>query len=426
MSMTGARHQRSISRHWVADGVLLATLLLLSLSAVRPAQAQTFTVLYAFRGRGDGRAPETAVIKDLDGSLYGTTLKGGRFDYGIVFKLNINGKETILHSFGGTDGLWPSGALIRDAAGNVYGTTADGGTSKGGGCTFGCGTVFKLDKIGKETVIHRFTDQADGANPAGLVWDELGNLYGTTYGGGSYTCGMSGCGVVFKVDKTGKYTVLYTFTGGSDGEAPQAGLVRDSAGNLYGTTSIGGIVTTCHVGCGTVFKLEPDGNKTVLYNFTGGSDGAYPNGALIQDAEGNLYGTTQVGGELTCGRGEGCGALYKLDPTGTETVLYSFRGQPDGENPTGGVVRDSAGNLYGTTAFGGNRTCLWTVGCGTVFKVDTAGHETALYNFSDPDGSQPSGLMRDAVGALYGTTAWGGKRGCLPYGCGVVFKLTPR
>ena len=238
------------------------------------------------------------MVQDSADNLYGTTPDGGASDAGVVFKVAKHGKETVLYSFtGGDDGGNPFAGLIRDSAGNLYGTTTYGGDLK---CNngYGCGTVFKLGKTGKETVLYSFTESPDGAYPyAGLVRDTKGNLYGTTFFGGA-----SGAGTVFKVDKTGKETVLYSFTGGSDGKYPYAGLLRDTKGNLYGTTEYGGASSN-----GTLFKLDTSGTETVLHSFTGGSDGGLPIAGLILDASGNLYGAAQSGGD-------GGGTVFELTP----------------------------------------------------------------------------------------------------------------
>jgi len=260
--------------------------------------------------------------------------------------------------------------------------------------------VFKLDPTGKETVLHSFAGApTDGAFPvSGLIRDKAGNFYGTTRFGGA-----SDFGTVFKLDSTGKETVLYSFTGGDDGGDLQAGVVRDSAGNLYGTTIEGGTF-----GVGVVFKLDPTGKETVQYHFTGGADGALPYARLVRDKAGNLYGATAYGGL-------GCGVVFRLDSTGNETVLYSFTCGADGAQPRAGLLRDKAGNLYGTTESGGNSNF------GVVFKLDITGEETVLHTFTGPDGLQvDAGLVRDPKGNLYGTTVGGGASGN-----GVVFKLTP-
>jgi uncharacterized repeat protein (TIGR03803 family) len=283
---------------------------------------------------------------------------------------------TTLYSFPGApgDGGELDGGLIADAAGNLYGTTFGGGSGNG------YGTIFKLTPAGTESVLHSFTG-VDGAGPGStLIADAAGNLYGTTtYGGLNY-------GTVFKLtlnsDGTYSHSVLHNFTGyPSDGAAPH-GLIADAAGNLYGITTAGGGSACGGLGCGTVFKLTPnlDGTytETVLHSFIGsgdwygGSDGQYPFGGPTADAAGNLYGTTFYGGGSGCD-GYGCGTVFKLTPnldgTYSENVLYSFTGGRDGSGPTAGLLADVAGNLYGTTAEGGgsSRDCL--TGCGTVFKL---------------------------------------------------------
>jgi uncharacterized repeat protein (TIGR03803 family) len=241
----------------------------------------------------------------------------------------------VLYTFtGGADGGNPFAGLIRDSAGNLYGTTFTGGTA-------GVGVVFKLDTAGNETVLHTLTGGADGGSPyAGVIRDSKGNLYGTAGQGGT-----ENAGVVYKVDTTGKETVLHTFTGGIDGGQPSAGVIRDSAGNLYGTTLSGGAAKF-----GVVYKVDAAGNETVLYSFTGAADGANPHAGVIRDSAGNLYGTAFEGGTA------GGGVVYKLDTSGTETVLYGFTGADDGSRPIAGVIRDSKGKLYGTTANGGKHS----------------------------------------------------------------------
>jgi uncharacterized repeat protein (TIGR03803 family) len=248
-----------------------------------------------------------------------------------------------------------------------------------------------------------------------LIHDSAGNLYGTTYYGGA-----NGAGTVFKVASTGTESVLYSFTGGSDGKWPQGRLVRDSLGNLYGTTYGGGLMNCdggLH-GCGVVFKLDTTGMETVLYSFTGATDGASPTAGLIRDGAGNLYGTTYAGGEANCPlKGSaGCGVVFKVSKTGTMSVLHTFINS-DGSNPAADLIRDSAGNLYGTTKFGGGS------GFGTVFKLDSAGNETTLYSFmGTPDGVAPlAGLVKDTAGNLYGTASSGGVNDAP----GIVFKIVP-
>jgi uncharacterized repeat protein (TIGR03803 family) len=248
------------------------------------------------------------------------------------------------------------------------------------------------------TVLHTFTGVPDGVWPqGGLVRDTAGNLYGTTFLGGSgLGCPRIGCGAVFTVENTGTEVVVQRFLG-RDGAMPAAGLLLDPNGNMYGTTDFGGTF-----GLGTVFKLG-----TVLYSFQGPPDGAQPFGSLIQDASGNLYGTTAAGGVFNKG------TAFKVDATNRETVLYSFSGGADGSLPFAALIRDTVGNLYGTTAAGG------AFGSGTVFKLDVANNETVLHSFNGTDGADPeAGLIQDAAGNFYGTTSRGGA-----LDKGIAFKL---
>jgi uncharacterized repeat protein (TIGR03803 family) len=358
---------------------------------VAPAQ-WTEVVLHRFYGANDGRNPNAGLIRDSAGNLYGTTCCGT--SPGSVYKIDNSRHETVLYSFkDGADGAFPLGGVIRDSAGNLYGTTYKGGATY-------AGVVYKVDSSGNETVLHSFKYGADGGNPyAGVIRDPAGNLYGTTYYGGVW-----GAGVVYKVDSSGNETVLYSFTGGADGGNPYAGVIRDPAGNLYGTATRGGGSNV-----GVVYKVDSSGNETVLYSFVGGLDGAIPVGGVIRDSAGSLYGSTANGGNW------GYGNVYKLDSAGNETVLYSFTGGADGESPFAGVIRDSAGNFYGTTFEGGASNK------GVVYKVDSSGNETVLYSFTGPDGAKPTaGLIFDKAGNLYGTTQYGGRERA-----GVVFKVKP-
>jgi uncharacterized repeat protein (TIGR03803 family) len=387
-------------------GTPVVGLLLLSLVFVAwPAMAQTYSVLHSFTG-ADGNSPSAGLTRDAFGNLYGTTVLGGAFGAGVVFKLDPAGEETVLHSFtGGADGGFPQYSnLILDQLGDLYGTTTNGGSTA---CFFGCGVVFKLSAIGEETVLHSFTGGVDGADPfAGLVRDAAGIFYGSTESGTA-----TGAGVVFRLTPAGNLDVLHSFSGGLDGGNLFGSLILDRSGNLYGASPIGG---TSHFGL--IFKLSPAGKETALYNFTGGNDGTGPIGPLVRDASGNLFGITESGGA------SGQGVVFKLDPSGKETVLYTFTGGADGGVPTAGLTRDASGNLYGTTLVGG------TFGVGVVFKVSPTGTETVLYTFTGgADGGFPFGavLLRDSSGNLYGTTGEGGSTAC-PFGCGVVFKLTPQ
>lgn len=357
---------------------------------VDPAGRQT--VLFGFPEAIGGFAPGSSLLLDGTGNLYGTAPQGGALGEGVVYKIGRHGHETVLHSFGGTDGSGPGSGLVGDAAGNLYGTTFNGGAA-------GYGAVYKIDSAGNETVLYSFTGGADGSNPyGGVVLDAAGNLYGTTWYGGS-----GEGGVIFKIDITGHATVLYKFTSAPGASRSYSTLARDPAGNLYGTAYAGGTA-----GVGAVYKLDTSHTFTVLYNFTGGNDGQFPYAGVILDAAGNLYGTTELGGAPYAG------VIYMVSASGQFTVLYAFTGGADGDFPNGGLTRDSAGNLYGTTNYGGAN------GAGVVYKLDAANNLTVLYSFTGAaDGANPNAaVIRDASGSLYGTTLSGGAGSV-----GTVFKL---
>ncbi len=335
-----------------------------------------------------------------------------------------SGTESALYSFaGGSDPKLPYAGLIFDKAGNLYGTTEFGGTN-------GQGTVFEITPTSSgwtETVLYNFTGSADGGQPfASLIFDSAGNLYGTTNFGGSSNCNM-GCGTVFKLTPgSGGWTesVLYAFTGGTDGREPYARLRFDTAGSLYGTTLLGGnIGSVCSEGCGTVFKLKPGTSgwtESVLYAFQGAGDGAAPYDGLALDAAGNLYGTAYTGGASADG------VIFKLSPGSsgwTESVLHTFKGLSDGKYPYGDLILDAAGNLYGTAFQGGS-------GYGVVFQLmlNTNGRwiEKVLHSFVNaPAGNPVAGLVMDATGNLYGTTMLGVTETSCGGGCGSLFKLSP-
>jgi len=435
------------------SGRVAALVLLVSGLLLGTARAQTETVLFTFCEQegicAEGAGPFAGVVLDQKGNLYGTTFHGGTgcngSGCGVVFKLTPKGKETVLHTFctqdNCADGEYPSAGPTLDQKGNLYGTTDQGGATS---CNYGsgCGVVFKITPEGKETVLYSFCAQTncpDGATPiAGLIFDQKGNLYGTTESGGSY-----GGGVVFKLTPRGKETVLYSFCAQAnctDGAGSVAGLIFDQKRNLYGTTEAGGAR-----GAGVVFKLTPKGKETVLYSFCAQvncTDGAQPAAGLVFDKNGNLYGTTVRGGPSNYGNcypgGEdNCGVVFRLTRNGKETVLYSFCAQnncTDGASPYAGVVFDQEGNLYGTTYNGGTSSgceSYGPYGCGVVFKLTPKGKETVLHTFcaqsNCTDGANPyAGLVFDQKGNLYGTTELGGSSSCdSPFGCGVVFKLTP-
>jgi len=378
----------------------LTFLLVLGMSSIPFTAAQTFTVLYNFAGASDGAYPYAGLVGDTAGNFYGTTYNGGSGSSGTVFKIDSSGNETVLYSFSGArDGQYPYASLILDPSGNLYSTTAWGGRS-------GRGTVFKVKPSGHETVLYSFTGSGGYDPVADLVMDADGNLYGTAKSGGPFVYGT-----VFKVDTRGHEKVLHNFSAGSDGARPLGGLVRDTEGNLYGTTTVGG----ARYNDGTVFKIDSSGTLTLLHRFTGyPKDGANPAVGLIVDANGNLYGNTCWGGA------HGWGTVFRVNKTGKETVLYSFRGRDDGGCPNGRLLLDAAGNLYGNTCYGGAR-CHRDYGCGVIFELEKSGKQTVLHSFTGEDGAYPYGdLVQDAAGNLYGTAAEGGTNGY-----GTVWKLTP-
>jgi uncharacterized repeat protein (TIGR03803 family) len=397
---------------------MFVLLSLLLVAVPRLTQAQTESVIYSFcakTGCSDGANPNTSLLLDAKGNIYGTTYGGGSSGCagrgcGTVFEVNASGVETVLYSFTGQTGQNPSSGLVRGPKGILSGTTSLGGTSNNG-------TVFQLIKTGKtakETVLYSFTGGSDGGLPGGnLVLDAQGNLYGTTASGGLAFCAIgfpAGCGTVFEVGPTGAEKVLYTFPGNGeysepDGAAPYTGVIWD-ARHLYGTTPYGGAN-----GFGTVFEVSAPGKEKVLHSFRDRTDGGLPSAGLIRDAEGNLYGTTRDGGALNIG------TVFKLTKKGELTALYSFKGSPsDGAQPVAGLVMDKQGNLYGTTFEGG------AYGNGTVFELSPSGSETVLYSFTGgTDGSAPgASLVLDKQGNLYGTTPAGGA-----YGYGTLFKVVP-
>lgn len=400
---------------------LLAALLVM---AAQTAMAQKLTTLYSFTYGSNDYGPQAGLILDANGNLYGTTVGDA---FGSVFEITAEGAYEDLYDFsfpkGSKNGYGTYSSLVRDADGNLFGTTAFGGIGNNG-------IIFQLTPAGIETVLYRFRP-ADGRQPlAGLVLDAQGNFYGTTDRGGA-----ARKGVVFKFTPSGTETVLHSFgpKGSGDGENPFAGtLLMDAEGNLYGTTYMGGITANKYCeyphtntkGCGAVFKVSPTGQETVLYAFKGNvfNDGWGPIGGVVQDVQGNLYGTTYNGGGYGCLYGFGCGTVFKVTPDGTETILHVFGGKSDGALPYASLVFDAQGNLYGTTAMGGGFGCQYGIGCGTVFKVTPDGTETVLYTFTggDDGGIPLAPLVFDGQGNLYGTTMSGGLNGG-----GTVFELTP-
>ena len=332
-----------------------ALFVFVALTANESAFGKNYTIIHSFTGGADGGTPGAGFVADKSGNLYSTSVSGGSFNEGTVFEIAPDGTETVLYSFtGGSDGAQPQSTPVFDKHANLYGTTTAGGAND-------LGTVFKLAPDGTETVLHAFAGGTyDGSSPeAGLIIDAKGNLYGTTEENGSGACG---CGTVFEITSNGVEKLLYSFRGSPDGSYPVASLVADGAGNLYGTTALGGTN-----GDGSVFELSPPtGGKTtwtqtVLYSFDG-ADGNAPFGGLIKDTAGNFYGTTVGGGANSWG------VAFELSPpkqgkkAWTEKVLQSFDGT-NGKYPEAGLIVDSEGNLYGTTYEGGANDD------GVVFKV---------------------------------------------------------
>jgi len=378
--------------------------------------------LYDIPNGTGGEAPWAGVVSDSAGNLYGTTVAGGDpncfygFGCGVIYKLSPSRDYSVLYTFtdNGNEGYYLTSGLTLDSAGNLYGTALYGGASN-------AGVVYKLDTSNHLTVLHSFSGGFDGALPslAGVILDSAGNLYGATTSGGTYNAG-----IVYKIDKSGTETVLYSFTGGSDGGAPN-NLVRDPAGNLYGSTQKGGNLS-CNggQGCGVIFKLSRAvaSGEVVLYRFEGGENGGIANSVTLGQ-DGNFYGTTFAGGDLNGCQGQGCGTVYKLDATTRHmTVLHRFNGTSDGAYITQGVFRDSAGNLYGTAYEGGNAPACNSFGCGTFYKVDTGNNFSVLFTFpGGADGIGPFAVpISDGSGNLYATTNAGGTTNG-----GIVFRIKP-
>jgi uncharacterized repeat protein (TIGR03803 family) len=407
------------------------------------------TSLYSFSGGSDGASPGPLVLGG-DGSFYGTTSSGGTSNAGTVFKISTNGMLTSLYSFsGGSDGANPSTGLIPSGDGDFYGannstvfkistngtlrtlytfSNANGGGPDGGdpsdlilgrdgnlygttywGGSFGKGTVFTLSPSGVLRSLYSFPGGNEGAGPNWIVQASEGSFYGTTLWGGQYTNRYnSGNGTVFKISTNGNVTTLYSFTGGTDGAAPGP-LVLGGDGSFYGTTLSGGAFgdQTGYNGYGTAFKITTNGMLTSLYSFTGGTDGASPGGALVLGNDGNFYGATGGGG----------GTVFQISPSGAFTSLYSFTCGGDGANPWAGLVQGRDGNFYGTTLLGGTNNGP----SGTVFKISASGALTTLYSFTGgDDGASPrAGLVQTIDGDFYGTTQLGGASNC-----GTVFRIS--
>ena len=411
--MESKRFLRSVS-------FLLTTSIAAAILATAAWAAGTPQVIYSFAGDKDGEYTDTDLVIDAEGNLYGTSVQGGAFGGGTVFRLSPSStgwKHKVLYSFtGGADGGEPYKGVTLDSQGNLYGTAVTGG---GGSCEGGCGVAYKLTHVGTtwtQSVIHTFTGGNDGSGPgAGLTLDKRGNVYGMTPTGGA-----NGLGVIFRLQLQAsgewKIKVLHTFNG-DDGATGSAGRLLLRSGTFYGAATVGGAY-----GQGTIFSLKHIPGQwqfKTLYSFKGQPDAGFPYGGLTFDQAGNLYGTTYYEGA------NDFGSVYQLSPqpdgSWAEKVLYSFKGGRDGMGSISNLVLSKKGALYGTTSEGGS-----SCSCGTIFKVkvDALGNwtERVMYRFTGvPDaGFAYNGMVADAAGNLYGATVHGGTNDD-----GAIYKFTP-
>jgi uncharacterized repeat protein (TIGR03803 family) len=401
------------------------TLIFFSVGAMVPSSAQTFTTRASFDGR-NGNLPLGAMVQAVDGNFYGVTSMGGRLGDGVIYKLTPGGALTLQHEFCKIDncpgGEYPAAGINLASNGDFYGTTTRGGAYPGGPDK---GTVFKFTTDGAFHRLYSFcpeTDCLDGQAPmSSLVQASDGNFYGTAAGGGAHDQGS-----IFKISPAGEFTTLYSFCPDKycrEGAYPNGGLIQAADGKLYGTTVWGGTP-----GLGTIFSLTTDGTLKIVYNFCSGplgcTDGKNPGFNLVQGADGDFYGTTTLGGDF------GDGVVFKVTPNGTYHRIYSFCAETnctDGSQPWGELILANDGNLYGTTQRGG-RTDR-----GTIFRVKPGGRLTVLYSFKISDGGFPAAALVQATdGNLYGTTGAGGfgsicgnwLGGGIGGGCGTVFRLS--
>ena len=351
------------------------------------------TILRQLNGSVDGQYPYGELTKGADGNFYGVTSSGGTNTYGTIFKITPDGTYTVLKNFNiTTDGSNPRGHLVLAKDGNFYGITYGGGQ-------YGGGTIFKVTPGGVFTTIHSLNKTTEGGNSYGsLTEGKDGNLYGITYGGGTYNYGT-----IFKVTTSGALTVLRHLNGTTDGSNSESDLIQAKDGNFYGMCYGGGANAN-----GTIFKITPSGNFTILKALSSSKDGGFPYGNLFQNKDGLLYGMTRTGGAGSSG------TIFSITTAGVYKVLHSFVGASEGSTPNGSLVRGSDGNLYGMTSTGG------TYGWGTAFKVTTAGALTVLTHFNGASfGNEPyENLVKGADSAYYGTTSRGGA-----FGYGTIFKI---
>lgn len=448
------------------------TLITLNLALCAVSMAQTETLMYSFTGASDGAEPNAGLVADSAGNYYGSAFWGGSYNStngcqyygcGVIFKLSPDGlggwTQTVIYTFtGGADGGSPVSPLIFDAIGNLYGTTWQGGT----GATncpdlpVGCGVVFKLSPTSSgpwtESVLYSFKGGNDGMNSAAPVtFDAAGNLYGTApLGGPTKQCADGiGCGEVFKLNPNGSggwtYSVIHFFTNGKDGGRPDAAVLVNASGDIFATTTTGGGGAGCgQGGCGTAIEFLPNGSGgytgKLLHAFSGGRDGSIPEAGLIADAAGNLYGAALEGGSKQgfCKSVTGCGLVYELSPQSggnyKPSILYTFRGGADGYTPRYALTFDAEGNLYGETdgSPAGGPDCGFP--CGAIYKLTPNGTggwtQSVVYSFQGgAEGYGPaSSVVLDAAGNIFGTTYGGGVNNGLNAcgnGCGVAYEITP-
>jgi uncharacterized repeat protein (TIGR03803 family) len=381
---------------------ILLTLLVVSLSA----QAQTYTVLHDFTDGVDGAAPHQ-MIEGNDGNFYGTATWGGANGLGNIFEISPSGAFNVLYSFtGGPDGCQPEGPVFRDSNGEIYGTTHECGDPK---CR--CGIFFKLGTNNVLTVLHTFTrgTELEGEFPSNNIVEVNGELYGATEGGGT------AAGVLYKITKTGHFTVLHDFAL-TDYRSTQLDLTRDEAGNIYGETY------------STIFKLDTAGNYTSVYHFLDGvNDGLTPVGRLILADSGTITGVAQRSPEPT-----NCGDVFRIESDDTAKALHHFSGGAGGCSPQTGLI-DLGGTLYGTTAEAGDLSCGYeNTGCGVLYQISKTGAYSVVHTWTGPDGGVPQDeLTKGTDGSIYGITKAGGTGSAnlcednFPSGCGVIFKYTP-
>jgi uncharacterized repeat protein (TIGR03803 family) len=400
-----------IKQHWSLRACVI--FLLWAATAVS-LPAQTYTVLHSFNATSDGAFPDAGLLQGTNGDFYGATPSEGADGWGTLFRITAGGMLTSLYNFdNNADGGTPLGGLIQGTDGNLYGTTNGGGANGNG-----YGTVFKITPRGKLATLHSFCSLSgclDGNGPAaGLIQATDGNFYGTTSGGGA-----NNGGTIFRITPSGTLTTIYSFcapySGCPHGATPVGALVQASDGNFYGTTYLGG-GRAGFVGSGTIFEITQSGTLTTLHIFCSERscpDGENPVGALIQATDGRLYGTTESGGA------NNWGTIFRITPSGTLTTVHSFDYNTDGAYPEGGLVQATDGNLYGTTELGNPQDG------GTIFKIGASSTLTTIHNFCSQsgcvDGGEPyAGLVQGTDGNFYGTTSLGGAN----YYYGTVFSLS--